>query len=528
MPTSDDQQQVMALLADPATYGVATVERVATHASVVFLAGERAYKLKRALRYSYLDYGSVERRGAACAQELAINRRFAPGLYLGVSPITRAADGRLAIGGAGDTVDWVVVMRRFEQSAQFDQMAGRGALTPALISALADRIARLHALAEPRPDYGGAAGIDRAITITVDNLRPESGRWFAADDVQDWTLRARAGLARVAAGLDRRRAAGKVRACHGDLHLRNICLFEGQPTPFDAIEFNPDIGSIDLLFDLAFLLMDLHGRGLDRLGNLLFNRYLDQTDESDGLAALPLLLSLRAAIRAQVTAAAGRRSADAAGATAAAAEAVRYLALARALLDPPPPPRLIAVGGLSGSGKSTLAGDLAPALGPPPGARLLRSDVLRKRAAGVAPEVRLPDAAYAPAAHAAVYAGLADEARRCLGGGVAVIADAVFSSAAEQQAIAALAAAAGVAFIGLWLVAPQEVLIERVAARRADASDATAAVVRAQVARQGGVLPGEWGPGGQRAGWQVIDAAGPAADVARSARAVLGLPADRR
>lgn len=506
MSTTNGQDNVIALLSRPESFGAEAVEVVETHGSLVFLAGERAYKLKRAVRYSYLDYSTPERRREACEAELAVNRRFAPSLYLGVAPVVRGADGRLRLGGEGVPVDWLVVMRRFDQAAQFDRMAERGALTPELMRALADRLAELHAAAGPRPGHGGVGGLGRAVAITVENLRPEAGAAFAADAVEDWTARAQTALRAQSRLLEHRRLAGKVRACHGDLHLRNICLIDGRPTPFDAIEFDPDISSTDVLYDLAFLLMDLHGRGLDRLGNVVFNRYLDRVDEADGSAALPLFLSVRAAVRAQVSAAAARRTHDPARARASLAEAARYLALARELLDPPKP-RLVAIGGLSGTGKSTLAYGLAPDLGRPPGARVLRSDVLRKRAAGVALETPLPEQAYTAQAHADTYRELVDEARACLGAGQAAVADAVFADPAEQGAIEAAARAEGVPFHGLWLTAPIDVLVRRVSGRAGDASDATAEVVRAQAAR------GDPPP----AGWTSLDASGGPEDVRRVA-----------
>ena len=479
---------------------------------LVFLAGERSFKLKRAVRYSYLDYSTEPRRRAACEAEHALNRRFAPGLYLGVQAITRDPDGRLQLGGEGLPVDWVVEMRRFRQADQFDELAAQGRLTPELMRSLADSIAGLHGAAGRQDAAGGAGGIGRAIETTIENLGPDAGAALPADAVGRWATQARAALGAQAGLLERRRLAGKVRACHGDLHLRNICLLEGKPTPFDAIEFNPDLSSIDVLYDLAFLLMDLHGRGLDRLGNVLFNRYLDLADEADGLAALPLFLSLRAAIRAQVAAAAQQRTKDAGKARDFAAEAARYLALACALLEEQAAACLVAVGGQSGTGKSTLAYRLAPALGRPPGARVLRTDVLRKRAAGVALESRLPDAAYTMEQHAATYRRLEDEARSCLAAGHAVVADAVFAAEAERAGIRQVAREAGVAFRGLWLVAALEVLLRRVAARAQDASDATAEVVRAQAAR----------PGTPPDDWATIDAGEDGEAVARQALTGLG------
>jgi aminoglycoside phosphotransferase family enzyme/predicted kinase len=517
-----EQDEVYAFLSRPETFGADRVERIETHASIVFLAGAEAYKLKKAVRYSYLDYSTPQKRRAACEAELAINRRFAPQLYLRVEPVRRAVDGTLRRGGGkeggdaeGEAIDWLLVMRRFDQKDRLDHMAERGALSPAIMIALADRVAALHESAEPQRDFGGAAGFRSAIEGALENLRVAVPQGLPKNEVEAWGEEAFAALERQAALLDRRRAAGKVRACHGDLHLQNICLVEGRPTLFDAIEFDPAIFTIDLLYDLAFLLMDLHRRGLDRYGNLVFNRYLDRRDEADGLAALPLFISVRAAIRAQVTAAAAAHRHDGGDPAEAIEQAARYLTLARASLAPAAP-RLVCVGGVSGTGKSTLAFRLAPTLGAAPGARLLRSDALRKRLAGVAEEERLPAKFYSAEAHAAVYARLEQEARRCLAGGRDVVVDAVCGAKAERARFAALAREMGVAFDGLWLTAPPEQLAARIRARKGDASDATVEVLHRQLAT---VEPPE--------DWRRIDAGETAEAMEKAAIASLGIGSTR-
>ncbi|MBC7160078.1 MAG: AAA family ATPase, partial [Porphyrobacter sp.] len=310
--------------------------------------------------------------------------------------------------------------------------------------------------------------------------------------------------------LDRRAREGHVRHCHGDLHLGNICLWRGQPTLFDCLEFDPELATIDVLHDLAFLLMDLWQRGYRDEAALLFNRYLDRTNEEDGLAAVPLFLSLRAAVRAHVEASAARarQGADRSRAVAAAGA---YLTAALAFLERQEA-RLVAVGGLSGTGKSTLAAALAARIGGAPGARWLRSDVLRKRLHGVAPESRLPPAAYAAQESAAVYADLAAAARGTLQAGRSVIVDAVFARQNEREAVAAMAREAGVGFTGLWLEAAPDLLRERVAARRDDASDADLAVLERQLGYDLGDL----------AGWQRVPAAGPPAEVLAAALRILG------
>lgn len=461
-----------------------------THISRVVLAGDFAYKLKKHVTFPYLDFSTYEKRLAAAETEVRLNRRTAPKIYLGLSRLTREADGALALDGAGAPVEPVVVMRRFDQDDLFDALAQRGALTPALATKLTAAIAKFHREAAPDRARGGAAAMARivegniAALETADLAPPAEVAALAADT--------RAALARLAPLLDARRAAGKVRRCHGDLTLRNICLFEGEPTPFDCIEFDEDIATIDVLYDLAFLTMDLIHRGLANIANLVFNRYLDGNDELEGAPALPLFMSVRASVRAHVTASQARQ-ADARR-DALLTEARAYFDLARAFLRPRAV-ALVAVGGFSGSGKSTLAAALAPALGPAPGARVLSSDRIRKRLFGAAPTTRLPPAAYAPEASERVYREMRAQAARALSAGVAVVADAVFDRPALARAIETVAEDAHAPFFGLWLEGARDALAERIAARRDDPSDATVEVLDLQMAR------------GEAPDWHVLDAA---------------------
>ncbi len=507
---SGNQDEVIAFLSSPSAYGPAAskVERIDTHAAIVFLAGEKAYKLKRAVRYSYLDYGTVERRERFCRAELELNRRTAPEIYLGVTPVVRAAGG-LALGGEGEPVDWLVEMRRFDQAQLFDRLAARGALDAALMRNLADRIAAFHDSAARDREFGGADGIAVEIASNDENLFLAAPEIFEAGRIRHLEQSSRAALARIGALLDRRRAQGEVRVCHGDLHLRNICLLGGQATLFDGIEFSPRMIRIDVLYDLAFLLMDLEHRGLRPLANVVLNRYLDRTGQDGGLAALPLFLSVRAAIRAHVGAAAARAQAPAESDGRPQAEARAYLEAAIGALEPAAP-RLLAIGGLSGTGKSTLAQALAPDLGCSPGARLLRSDVMRKRGFGAAPEEKLPDKAYGGQVTRRVYRLQAAAAAQALEAGYSVLADAVFAQPEQRQAMAEVARSAGVPFLGLWLEAPPETLIERVARRRDDASDATPQAVRQQLGYDIGPLD-----------WHRLEAGGDAASVAARAARIL-------
>jgi len=447
---SDDQAAVVDFLSRPASYGLrdGAVERIETHCSIVFLAADRAYKLKRAIRYASLDYTTRELRQAACAAELALNRRTAPELYLGVRSITRDAAGGLAFDGGGPALDHVVVMRRFAQSDLFDDMAERGTLTPELMGALGEAVARLHLAAEATPAFGGSAAMRLVI---ADNDRELARVAAALDGAAVGTLSRRAGAAldAVAALLDRRRADGKVRRCHGDLRLANICLWSGRPTLFDCVEFSDAIGCIDVLYDLAFLLMDLLLRGRGDLGNAVFNAYLDRAPETDGLAALPLFLALRAATRSYALAGSARRRDNP-------RQAARLLALARRHIDAgigflaPGSPLLILLGGEAEHGRAALATWLACLTPPPPGARLL---------------------SLAPGSEA-VWREAAD----VLSAGCSVVIEGDFATAAERNAAADLASCLGVRWIGFWLGAPPASLDGRLW-RTLDASQGALATV---------------------------------------------------
>jgi aminoglycoside phosphotransferase family enzyme/predicted kinase len=503
----DDQREIVSFLSAGASYGVpgAPVERIATHISILFLVGDRAYKLKRAICFSYLDYSTLDRRERFARRELELNRRTAPDLYLGLRAITRRPDGTLAFDGNGTVLDWVLEMRRFAQSDLLDRLAESRDLSPQLMRDLTDAIAAFHDGAEITGDHGGRAALDETVAQNNANLLRSSPP-LDRGEIAALEAASRAALTAVGTLPDERRTQGKVRRCHGDLHLRNVVMLEGRPMLFDCIEFNEDFSCIDVLYDLAFLLMDLTHRGLVDLANVVFNRYLDLTADIHGLPALPLFLSARAGVRAHVLGALNRQTPSAETLK----EAESYLSLARALLRSHTP-RLIAVGGRSGTGKSTLSQALAGGFPPAPGARVIRSDVLRKRLFNAAPEATLPPHAYDMVTNQRVYDGLRDHALAALAAGYTAIVDAAFLRAEERDRIAAVAAEAGVTFLGLWLDAPGDVLAARVAARRRDASDADRAVLRRQLAMDLGPIL-----------WHPVDASGDAAGMLAAARDATG------
>lgn len=500
-----DQAEILALLADPASYGdrPASIERIDTHSASVFLAGACAYKLKRAVRYSFLDFSTPERRRQTCEAEVRLNRRTAPDLYLGVTAVTREADGRLAIGGDGAPVDWLVVMRRFPQEQLLDRLALSGGITPGLARGLADRIADFHASAAPTPWRGGRAGMR---DVVEDNSRALA----AAGGVLDGSLvdavsrGCRDAVVRLGRTLEARRAGGFVRQCHGDLHLRNLVLIDDVPTLFDAVEFNDDFACIDVWYDLAFLLMDLLGRNLAGPANVVFNQYLLRTSDLGGLPLLPLFLACRAAVRAKTGMASAGLETDPGRRREFESRARDYLALAARLLLPAPP-RLVAIGGFSGSGKSTLAAQVAPGLGSPPGAVVLRSDVLRKALFHHAPEERLGPEAYQPEVTREVYRAILTRARDILAADGSVVVDATFLTPEWREEVARAATSARVPFTGVWLDAPPERMAERLRGRARDASDATVEVLERQLSDEVGPIE-----------WVRLDATAPAPRLAES------------
>jgi aminoglycoside phosphotransferase family enzyme/predicted kinase len=502
-----EQQEILVRLSAGEGFDGRPPERIDTHISVIFLAGDHAYKLKRALRTSYLDYRSLESRRHFCEQEVVVNRRTAPDIYLAAIPIRLTEAGRLVLSGAaGEIVDWLVHMRRFDQAALLDRIAARGALGRALTQQLGDVIAGFHQSALRVDDPGG----DGRIASVLEENRAELERH--ADGILERGTMAllddqcRDSFQSIADVLWRRGQAGYVRHCHGDLHLGNICVIDGRPVLFDAIEFNDAISHVDVLFDLAFLLMDLLHRDDAGGANRVFNRYLFRTLDYNELKILPLFIALRAGIRAHV-------SAMAASATAADDDAARrrrdckgYARLALSSLERKKPV-LVAVSGLSGTGKSSVAEEIAPALGPVPGAVILGSDMIRKRRLGVDLLARLGPDAYTTGIDDAVYGEMGEIASTVLSTGQAVVLDATFRQPRHRDAAEAISRRYGVAFAGIRLEADRQTLEERVRNRRDDVSDATPEVLHQQLE-------------GRRDGtaWTEIDAARSLDSVSRDCR----------
>ena len=462
---------------------------IETACARVFLAGEVAWKLKRNVDLGYVDFSTREKRKWALDRELAFNRTAAPDIYRAVRTITREADGGLAFEGQGRPIEYALEMRRFDDAAVL--AADPSVIDGEMAEALGRTIAGFHAAAPLRPE-GGLAALEWTINSNARLLRELAGE-LGEDRVETMVAATFAELERQRPLLAARTAGGYSRRCHGDLHLANILLEDGRPVLFDCIEFNDLLSDLDVQYDLAFLLMDLDFRGRRDAGVRVLSAYLDQAARSfgpdlwAGLAALPLMMAVRAGVRAHVSMHAGD------------------VGLSRAYVDAaiahlsPPAAVLAAVGGFSGTGKSTFARAVAPALGPAPGAVVLRTDEVRKRLAGAGPVDRLARDVYTPEFYASVYDQLFEIAGAVLKAGHAVVLDATFTEPALRAQAEALATECGVAFQGAWLEAPLAVLEARVAARTGDASDATLEVLHDQIARHGG----------QAVGWTRVDASGP-------------------
>jgi aminoglycoside phosphotransferase family enzyme/predicted kinase len=508
-PSAAAQDAVFELLGNPATYGLpatAEVSRHQTHAAIVFLAGERALKVKRAVRYPFLDFSTLEKRKAACEVELAINRKFAPQLYRRLVPITREDNGALSLDGNGEAVEWAVEMARFDEDRTLDRVARHGELDDELLAKLAIAVAAMHRHAEPVEPAPWIAALEQFIAnnTSIFLKHPELFRATAVSDLERQSL---AALKRLRPLLIARGEQGLIRRGHGDLHLGNIAVLDGEPVVFDALEFDPVIASGDLLYDLAFLLMDLLEFDRQAAANQVLNGYYAaarRDADCDGIAALPFFLSLRAAIRAMTTASRLDVTKDSI-----ARAARRYFDLALKQFAPAKP-TLLGLGGLSGTGKTVLARSLAPSLEPAPGALAFRSDIERKALYSLGEHERLPSTAYRPEVSQRVYRIIIDKAARLARAGHSAIVDAMFARAEDRAVLESAAAAAGVEFHGLFLAANLAVRLQRVGQRASDASDADIEVARKQEGFVTGPIT-----------WTHVDAGGSPAQTLANARAAI-------
>jgi hypothetical protein len=436
-------------------------EVVETHVSWVLLAGDRAYKLKKPLRLPFLDYSTPEQRAQCCAEEVRLNRRLAPGIYLGVSLVNGPARAP-GFDGRGETLDYAVRMLRFPPGALFSEQLAAGTLTSAMVDRLAERLAAFHAevpaCTEPEPEgrslsRRALAALEGSLPLLAPGEQAGLRAWIAAQAPAADALWAR------------RRAAGHAREGHGDLHLDNLLALQEDVAAFDCIEFDPALRCIDGVEDVAFTLMDFAARGAPELGWRFLDGWLERSGEYEGLPGLRLCLVYRALVRAQVE---WLRAPRGAAAARYAREALRWSAPAR--------PQLFITHGLPGSGKSFASQQLLQRVG----AIRIRSDVERKRLFGLEPLAASAGrglALYTPEATRRTYARLFALATELLEAGLPVVLDAAFLRREERRSAQAVAQRAGVPFSILACAAPEEVLRKRLQARRLDPSEADVAVL---------------------------------------------------
>ena len=471
--------QQPALFAHPVTRFVV----IETHISIILLTGSFAYKFKKPVNFGFLDFSTLEKRRQCCAEELRLNRRLAPELYLELVPVCAGP----RFGDDAEVIEYAVRMREFAQQAQFDRMLDDGRLTPAHIDALATRIAHFHAgvaVAGPATEFGMPAAVQAPMEENFTQILgilqdPDERRRLAP--LQQWT---RQTGQQLQAALQLRKQGGFIRECHGDLHLRNVALVDDVPLAFDCIEFNANLRWIDIISEVAFMVMDLDHRGQAALASRFLNAWLEHSGDYAGLALLRYYLVYRAMVRAKVDCLRAHQP-DVADAERVAIlqDYHAYLELAGRYTQSTAPVLLL-MHGLSGSGKTTVSQFLLEQL---PAIRV-RSDIERKRLHGLAGDAHtdagIDQGIYDRAAGERTYQQLATLAAALLGAGHHVIVDAAFLQASQREPFLELARSRGVPCCIIDCQAPEAELRRRIIARqraRKDASEAGIQVLENQL-----------------------------------------------
>jgi aminoglycoside phosphotransferase family enzyme/predicted kinase len=452
------------------THPADDVDLIETHISWLLLAGEFAYKLKKPIVLDFLDFGTLERRRFYCEEEIRLNRRWAPEIYIDVVPVT-ISDGQARFGGDGEIVDYAVRMHRFDQALRLDRQLDEGRLVEDDMKALATTIADRHLEASQVPESSRTRVIELTAQFMRDNFPPLAGVVDSqlVDKLCTWTERE---LERRASLLAERFDDGFVRDCHGDLHLGNLLRLADGFRSFDCIEFSEDLRHIDVFCDLAFLVMDLAARRRLDLAAQLLNRYLEITGDYAGVPLLKLFYAYRCLVRAKVAVIRGGERDREADRAADFAEASFYCELAGREINQRVP-RLVVMHGFSGSGKTFVASRLMAAM---PAIRI-RSDIERKRLADLAEEQGSGSAVgggiYTAAATERVYARLRALARPILESGHNVVLDGTYLSAEERRLALEMAGSVGCRPVIVDVRAPPDVLRERIMLRgAADVSEA--------------------------------------------------------
>jgi aminoglycoside phosphotransferase family enzyme/predicted kinase len=470
------------LQADAFAHPVAGPRLVETHISWVVLTGSLAYKIKKPVKLGFIDTSTLELRRHYCNEEVRLNRRLAPDLYLDVVPITRERD-RVRVSGQGNVIEYAVRMKQFPTEHQLDALLDRREVSLQEIEQLGELLARFHQHAPslpPSPDFALTQRMYQSVLDNLEQLSEHARQRLAADQLQrfsDWT---RSAMRANQTAFERRESNGRIRDGHGDLHGANIVRIDGRLVPFDCIDFDPRLRQIDVMNDLAFLIMDLQSRDRQDLSTALLNRYLEITGDYEGVRLVPFYAIYRALVRAKVDAIAIQQSP---------AEAQRLTERFQRRIDTAlrlmqqPSPTLLLMHGPSGSGKSWLSEQLVPLV---PALRI-RSDLERRRLLGNArpdEETGFGTGRYAAETRRRIYAHMIECAEHCLRAGFDVIVDAAFLDAADRETFERLADRTGAACAFISCHADEATLLERVSARAArgrDVSEADRDVVTAQL-----------------------------------------------
>ncbi|MCQ2965362.1 MAG: AAA family ATPase [Alphaproteobacteria bacterium] len=472
----EDQSSLIKALSVPETFGLKSNCKILikeTNISELFMTGDLVYKLKRGVKYPYVDYSTVEKRKKACENEKRLCDLWAPGLSHGVYPIRLTSKG-YRVGNVpplgGEIVDYLFVMKEFPEDMLFDRLTDRGDLDRFEMMDTAERIYEMHKSAKIVEDRDPVEIIKGRIVENNAMIRCFVPSIFDAEDVDELENLQIKALNEVKDLLYKRGTEGKIRYCHGDLNLRNIAMYNGKVTLFNPIEFYDDLVKIDTLYDFAFLLVDMESKGLRRLVSILFNHYMSLSGDWDGVLALPLFLSCRAAVNAYVFAERSSEIMDKPASNLMANRAYEQFVLAKRFLKQEKP-ILVACGGLSGSGKSRISREAAPYIGNPIGAVILRDDVIRKNLLKIDLEDYIPTDTYTDDQENLVFKTICEQCVQILKNGQSVVVDALFHNEKQRELIEKIARDLHIKFQGIWVDAPIEIRKERVMKRLRNPSD---------------------------------------------------------
>ena len=467
-------------------HNTGAIEVVETHISWIFLTESVAYKIKKPLNLGFLDFSTLEKRHHYCNEELRLNQRLCPEIYLSVVPVVRAGD-TFFVDAEGEIVDYAVKMVRFDRTMELDRMLAQKLLTEQHIDHLASMIARFHTSLPPVPAESGCGQPDNLVKpmlhnfTSMESIALNQTEIDQLEELKAWTIQEHQRLYPL---LLQRKIGGFIRQCHGDMHTGNMVLWQNQIFLFDCIEFNEHLSNIDVISDLAFLFMDLDHGGEPRLAWRLLNNYLMETGD---YIALPLLLFYalyRAMVRAKVTAIRYAQTSGQAPDQTILEEHRSYIRLAQGY-SCPAKPLLILTYGVSGSGKTTVSSDIAQSLP----CIHIRSDIERKRLAGLKPLERSTQSTplYTDEISRQTYQRLLDVAKLCIEAGISVIVDATFLKAEKRKLFMDLAESIRTPCRILRFSAPEKVLMERVQQRSRkgnDASEADTEVLASQLGNE--------------------------------------------